>query len=306
MQNIASFAPLFIAIVESGSFTKAARTLNVSKSFLSEQTKLIEKELGVTLLLRTTRNLSLTDAGQRYLEQCKKLASWKTETSELVSSSKTDITGKLSVTCVQAFAEFHMHDVIQNFTQEYPQVKVRLIANNLHSNLLSEDFDLAIRLTENPPEHMVAKKIMDVSYICCTSPKYFETIHQPNNPGDLLNYNCAITPETHNWVFSNDKEEIKQPISGNVVTSSNHIFRELALTGTHIICVPAYVVSHEIKEGSLIRVLGNWTPHTRSLYLIYPQQKQLPLKVRKFIQHLETRAKDIINVQNTLFTRAYI
>ena len=293
MNCIATTAPLFVSVIETGSFTQAAKVLGVSKSYLSEQIKLLEEQANITLLLRTTRNLSPTDAGRIYYEQSKKYLQWRAETEELLVGNAESIKGQLNVTSVQAFAEFQLHDVIKRYTEQYPNINIKLIANNQKSNLLSEDYDVAIRLTETPPNHLVAKKLMDVRYVCCTSPKYFQNRNRPTHPTELKDHNCAITPETQYWTFKKKKEEIKQVVSGSVVTSSNHLFRKLALDGSHIVRIPSYVISHELTEGLLVPILTDWIADTRPLYYIYPKQKETPLKLKKFFQYLTEHVKKL-------------
>ena len=196
-----------------------------------------------------------------------------------------------------------MHQVLKQYQHSYPKVKIKLVASNRQIDIVNEDFDFAIRLTEKPPSHLIAKKILDVSYVCCASPKYFEKHHYPNKPEDLQRHDCAITPETVYWQFSQGETTVKQKISGSVVTSSNHLFRKLALEGSHIVRVPAYVISKELKQGLLIRVLNHWQPDIRSLYLIYAQQKEIPLKMKGFIQCIQDQMQHLNQVQSSIFNR---
>ncbi len=287
MKYLTSTAPLFVSIVECGSFTQAAEQLGVSKSYLSEQVKLLEKELASTLLHRTTRQLSLTDAGQVFYEQSKKLLEWRHDTQQRLAASGSDISGSLNITATQAFAERHLFQVTKHYLQHCPNVRVNIEANNRQSDLFSEGFDLAIRLTDNPPQHLIAKQILEVDYICCASPAYLDANGQAQTPAELTQHNCLTRPEVRAWEFTEQSQTISQTVRGNCTASSNLILRDAAITGLGIIRAPHYVVDQDIYSGKLLPILTAYQASPRPLYLLYSPQKFIPLKLKLYIEHLQ-------------------
>ena len=285
---------VFTAVVEQGSFSGAGRKLALSKSAISKRIDRLESSLGMRLLQRSTRALSLTEAGKMIHERAAQSMALLDEAKNHASHLAEMPQGLIKVTTSVAFGRLLVAPLLSEFLQLYPQIKVQLVLLDRTVDLVDEGFDLAIRLTRVPPELLVAKPLMSIDYVLCASPKYIKS--QPISvPSDLASLNClsyGLQGLSNEWVFQKGKAKEVVKVSGNVVVNSSEIVRDLILEGTGVGLVARYAVSKELSSGKLHELLPAWKPagsFTQTAYAVWKQQTHLPQKTRVFIDFLHSR-----------------
>jgi len=281
----------FAKVVELKSFSAAAAALSTSKSLVSKQVTSLENALGVRLLNRTTRRMSLTEIGAAYYEHCARIAQEIESAEATVTQLQAAPRGVLKITTPMVFAEVHMAPVIHAFLKQYDQVQVDLNATERIVDLVEEGFDLALRITDQPTPTMVARRIAPVRWVTCASPAYLKRHGMPRTPNDLLKHQCLVNPNVamlkSGWHYRVGGRKVAVPVSGNCRVNSSGVLLQMALAGMGIVLFPTYVVGPYVKNGRLKVVLPDCIAHgDMALYAIYMPNRYMQPKVRAFIDHL--------------------
>jgi DNA-binding transcriptional LysR family regulator len=290
MEDMAVFA----LVVEQGSFSGAGRRLNLVKSAVSRRVDRLERGLGVKLLQRSTRALSLTEAGQalhaRAMQSLALLEEARSELSQLSQAPR----GLLRVTASVAFGRLCVAPVLPAFLAAYPEVRVQLALLDRMVDLSEEGYDLALRLTRTPPEHVVARPLMPIRYVVCAAPAYLDG-RAPAHPRELAGLNClsyGAQPQTEEWAFQRGEERAVVKVQGNVMVNSSEVVRDLVLAGVGVGLVARYAVEAELRAGRLVQTLPGWTPAGTfgpTAYALWLPQPHLPPKMRVFVEFLKQR-----------------
>jgi DNA-binding transcriptional LysR family regulator len=281
----------FARVVETRSFSAAARVMNTSKSLVSKQVSQLEDALGVRLLNRTTRSMSLTEIGAAYYEHCLRIAQEIDAAGATVTQLQAEPRGTLKVTAPVIFASLHLAPALQTFLQRHPQVEVELNATDRVVDLVEEGYDLAIRITDRPAPAMVARRIASVRWATCAAPAYLERHGIPQTPKDLARHNCLVYhglhSTSHGWRYGVDGKEVVVPVSGNCRVNNSEVLHNMALSGMGIVLFPTYIVGPDLQSGRLREVLTDHVSYPQSdLYATYLPNRYLQPKVRAFIDHL--------------------
>lgn len=284
---------VYTTVVDQGSFSGAGRLLGLSKSAVSKRVDRLERNLGTKLLQRSTRSLSMTEAGRSIHEKAAQSIALLEEARNQVSNLTETPQGIIKVTTSVAFGKLCIAPLLPEFLKQYPLIKVQLALFDRTVELAEEGFDLAIRLTKTPPELLVAKPLMSIDYVLCASPAYLEgkTITSPN---DLTNFNClsyGYQKLTNEWTFQKDDQTETVKVSGNLVVNSSEVVRDLMLNGVGIGLVARYTVENDLRTGALKEVLPDWTPtgsFNQTAYAIWQPQVQLPSKIRLFVDFMKS------------------
>lgn len=297
MENLAEMMT-FATVVEMQSFSAAAAKLNTSKSLVSKQITTLENALGVRLLNRTTRRMSLTEIGTAYYAHCARIAREIEAAADTVTQLQAVPRGVLRITSPVIFASLHLPAVMESFLRRYEQVQFELDASDRVVDLVEEGYDLAIRITEHPAPGMVARRIAPVHWITCAAPAYLARHGMPRKPEDLSQHQCLVfqgAPALFNeWRYlpntgagAQGGKEVAVRVWGNCRVNTSDVHLRLALQGMGIILFPTYVLGPYVRNGSLKRILPEWiaNPGT-SLYATYMPNRYLQPKVRAFIDHL--------------------
>lgn len=285
---------VFTTVVEQGSLSGAGRKLGLSKSAVSKRVDRLEQALGLRLLQRSTRSLSMTEAGKMIHEPAAQSMALLDEARNHASNVTETPQGLIKVTTSVAFGRLSVAPVLSEFLRLYPQIKVQLVLLDRTVDLVDEGFDLAIRLTRVPPDQLVAKPLMSIEYVLCASPKYIEA-KSINTPDDLASLNClsySLQGLSNEWVFQKDKAKEVVKVTGNILVNSSEIIRDLILEGTGVGLVARYAVAKELDSGKLHELLPAWRPagsFTQTAYAVWKQQTHLPQKTRVFIDFLHSR-----------------
>lgn len=283
---------VFTAVVDHGSFSGAARHLGLSKSAISKRVDRLERNLGVRLLQRSTRSLSMTEAGNAIHQRATQSIALLEDARNHVANLNESPSGLIKLTTSVAFGRLCLTPLLPAFLRTYPDIKVQLVLLDRIVDLAEEGFDLAIRLTRSPPELLVAKPLMHIDYVLCASPRYLKGT-QIKTPNDLMHLNClsyGYQGLSNEWTFQNEAAKESVKVSGNVVVNSSEVIRDLMLAGTGIGLVARYAVAEELHSGKLQQVLPEWCPmgsFTQTAFAIWHPQVHLPPKIRVFVDFLQ-------------------
>ena len=281
----------FAKVVETKSFSEAARVLATSKSLVSKQVSNLESALGVRLLHRTTRRMSLTEIVAAYYEHCVRIAHEIDAAGETVSQLQVEPRGVLRITSPVIFASLHLAPALRTFLLRHEQVEVELNASDRVVDIVDEGYDLAIRITDHPTATMVARKIAPVRWVTCASPEYLKRNGVPGTPQDLNNHQClvyqGIPALRSGWRYRVGNKEVTLQISGRCRVNSSEVLLQMALDGMGIVLFPTYVLGPLLKSGRLKQILPEYVANAdTSLYATYLPNRYMQPKVRAFIDHL--------------------
>ena len=283
----------FVKVVEQGSFARAADRLSVSTSAVSRQVAELEAHLDVRLLNRTTRRLSLTEAGQAFYERCVQLLADLEETESSVRSTAVEPKGTLRVTCGVTFGERYLAPAIAEFAGLHPQVSFDVDLSDRVVDLVEEGFDLAIRIGPVGNQALVSRRIGSTQFVCCASPAYLARHPAPVTPADLEQHAClgyTYAAVTSAWTFeSRDGTRHTPRIVPRHRLNNGRMLAELAAAGLGIVLEPDFIVAPEVRSGRLQRLLTDYQPPRSPIAAVYPSRRHLSAKVRSFVDFLAAR-----------------
>jgi DNA-binding transcriptional LysR family regulator len=290
MDRMASLTA-FVRVVESGGFTAAARRLNLSPTMVSNHVQALEDSLGVRLLNRTTRRVSLTEIGREYYERCSQILQELAEADEVASALQVHPRGRLRLYCQQGLDRF-IAPVATRFLGDYPEVSVDLRTDTM-IDPVQEGFDLAIMPASPPDSTLIRRTLAKWHYLLCCAPAYLETHSPPRRPADLADHNFLLYayslfgPEFH--FIDPAGNPVSARVSGKLVTTSIAVMRTAAAAGLGLWLCPPFIVSDLLASGALVPLLPDYgTPETE-IVALYPHRRQVSTKVRLFLDMLVDR-----------------
>lgn len=287
MDNTFSTIPIFVAVVECGSFSHAAEKLGVTKSAISKRVTQLEDELGIRLLNRTTRKLSLTEAGKRYYDHVSQALSIAQQGIDAVTELQGEPKGKLKITAPMSFGVLYIAPIIAEFLEHFPKVTIDLQLEDQMVDLIEGEFDLAIRIGNLPVSNLVAKRLANCRSILCASPCYIDNNGEPLKPADLIDHNCLVYSYFrggNEWIFEYQRNEFKVIPKGNFVVNNSEAIRRALIEGLGIGQLPTFLVSKDILSGKLTSIMTSYTLPEHAVYAVFPERKHLPHKVRAFME----------------------
>jgi len=293
MQNRLNGMRVFAQVVDAGSFSAAAEKLGMSKSLVSRHVSALEKSLAVKLLNRSTRKLSLTEAGALYYEHCARIVAEALLAEQRLTEAQSEPAGLVKVTATPAFAVRHVLPALPDFYRQYPQIRVQLSCSNRALELGEAGFDLGIRVTFKPAPELVARKLADNRSVLCATPDYLKKHGTPRRIDDLRKHECVLFPPLTSkgaWTFRRDQVKVSVPVAGSVETDEMDAVRAAVAGGMGIGILPLYMVSAALKNGELIPLLRNYQVQPESaIYLVYLPNLTLASRVRALIDFLVAR-----------------
>ncbi|MGD8576616.1 MAG: LysR family transcriptional regulator [Thiohalophilus sp.] len=295
MDNLTD-AAVFCQVVESGSFTAAAERLGLSRSVVSKYISRLEDRLGARLLNRTTRRLSLTEAGQAFFARSQRGLQEIEAAEAEVSSLQTAPRGKLRLNTPMSFGILHIAPVLADFAARYPELSVEMSLDDRQVDLVEEGFDLAIRIAELPDSSLIARRLGPCRHVVCASPDYLARHGTPRIPEDLRHHD-ALTYRYHaspsEWRFiSPEGRYASVPVTGAIEMNNSLAIREAVLRGAGITLIPTFIVGEDIKAGRLQSVLDDYRAQEISIYAVYPERRHLSPKVRAFVEFMQEHLSD--------------
>jgi DNA-binding transcriptional LysR family regulator len=287
---------VFGQVVESGGFSAAARRLGMSVTMVSNHVQALEDRLGVRLLQRTTRRVSLTEIGKAYLERTRPILLDLDEADRIAGALHATPRGPLRIYTTTALVLF-LGPIVSEFTRRHPAVSIDLTAGERMVDLVEEGFDLAVRAAPPLDSSFVVRRLTAWRHVLCCSPGFLKTHPPPKRPSDLARYNCIryqYYPFGDEWRFEDRKgKPVAVKVSGDVVTNSVELLRALTVAGHGINLAASFLVVDDIKAGRLVRLLPQFRPPELSISAIYPHRHHLSTKVRHFIDLLAERFADL-------------
>lgn len=280
----------FVAVCETESLTGAARKLALSPSVVSRQIAALEGRLGARLFHRTTRSISLTDAGSRFLERARRILADLDEAEMVAQDEKAAPRGRLSVTAPVIFGRLHVAPLLARFIERYPQVTLDLHLTDRFVNLVEEGHDLAVRIGHLPDSQLVARRFGETRRALVASPAYLAKAGIPLYPAELANFSIvAFTPvsPSFDWTFADDLEVKVAP---RLIVNNGDAAISWALAGSGIARVLFYQVRDAIRDGRLVEVLQPFAPAPMPIHAVYPTARMLPGKVRAFLDLVAAEA----------------
>jgi len=280
---------VFVQIVESGSLTKAANELNTSLPTVVRTLAALEEHLDIRLMNRTTRKITITEEGQRYLQRCRRIL-YEIEQSELEISAQQKVpSGKLKITASVMYGSTYIAPLVAKFLREHPQITIELILSDKNINLVEEGIDVAVRIGSLEDSNMVAKKVGSVRRMICATPKLLNEIDAINQPKDLGNAPCILfTGLSHgnNWHLHQGEKILSIPVKGplicNNITSALNVVKEGLGLGMFL----SYQVEQELADGELCLVLEEYEPPQLDVNIVYSHAKLMSTRVRYFVDWL--------------------
>lgn len=292
---------VFVRVVDTQGFSAAARVMGLTKSAVSKRINRLEQQLGLRLLQRTTRAMSLTEAGRVLYERAAQGVALLDESARLAAGLVEAPRGTLRVTASVTFGKRCLAPLIPEFLARYPEIELQLTLLDRLVDLVEEGYDVALRLTRTPPEQVVAKALMPVRYRLCAAVDYLKG-QEIKTPADLAGHNClhyGLREFGNEWRFERgdgrDSETARVRVKSNVVVNNSEVVRDLLLAGMGIGLVWNYAVDREIAEGRLVPLLPEWSPvgpFGQTAYALWLPQSHLPPKIRVFVDFLATRLQE--------------
>lgn len=273
---------MFILVAQLGSLARAARELKISSAAVSKQLSRLEQEIGLQLMIRSTRHITLTEVGVNYFEQCLRIIEEVDEASALVSQLKETPQGSLKVVCGRHFGMFYIVPHLKQFLTEFPKIRINLELAERSPDIVAEGIDVLIGMSISASGNAIQKKIASTRYVFCASPAYLKEHGIPEKPKDLLKHRYithSMRKPDNELILRNEVLSLKPYLYVNDVEA----MVKLALDDLGIIMLHSYAASEFLQKGTLIEILPNFLENTIPIYVAYPQRRFLPSKVRCFI-----------------------
>lgn len=284
---------LLAEVVESGSFSSAAKRLNVSKSHVSRHISQLENRLGTQLLHRTTRKISLTETGQAYYQRCREILSSLAEAEQSVMALQSTPRGTLRMTVAGAFGERYIVPAAIQFMQTYPQLRIEVDFSNRNVDLVEEGYDLAIRAGTLSDSSLIARRIANRRLHICGSPEYFARYGKPDSIRGLKHHNCLVG-SVQTWRFrERDGHHLDLRIEGNWRSNNGHALLMAARSGLGLTQLPEFYLQDDLESGRLEAVMQEFQPTDTAVWAVYPSNRHLSPKVQQFVDFLASHFRSI-------------
>lgn len=281
------------AIVDSGTFAAAGDILNMSQSGVSRSIARLEARLGIRLLDRTTRSVSLTDEGRRFYEQVMPLLAGLEEAAASAAQGTTAVRGRLRVNLDPYFSRLILGPRLGAFLESYPQLRVELITTDRLGDLVADGFDLAVRFGQPRPSTLVARKLLDTRMVTIAAPAYLKRYGRPKDPRELekghhvcIQFRDPETGRPYPWEFHKGRKKLVLETSGSLMVNDAGTLYSVCLAGLGMAQVMDLGVGPMIADGRLVEVFPDWPDERFPLYALHPSRHHLPAKTRAFLDFI--------------------
>ncbi|MBU0724414.1 MAG: LysR family transcriptional regulator [Alphaproteobacteria bacterium] len=283
---------VFARVVEAGSFSAAAEKLALSKSAVSKQVARLEDQLGVRLLNRTTRRLSLTEAGELFFARSTEVVAAAEAAEQAVTSLQDKPRGTLRLNSSMSFGQRHLGPAIPEFLFEYPDLSIDMTLTDRFVDLVKEGYDMAIRIGNMPDSSLIQRRLCDMQPLILASPDYLVRRGAPATPVELTQHNClcyAYQATGDEWRFSGPEGVIRVRVSGQMRANNGDVLMEAAIAGMGIVQLPSFICGDAVRDGRLVPILTNYTLPGAAIHAVYPHARHVSTKVRAFVDFLAQR-----------------
>ena len=281
-----------VTVVDVGSFSGAARAMGVSKGLVSQRISQLEDRLGVRLLHRTTRKLSLTELGNLYYQRCKGVVEDLDDVEQAVSEYQQRATGLLKISSPNLLGEMHIVPAIANFLADNPALEIELNFYSRKVDLIEDAYDVVIQVGARTDINVINRPLAKTTFQLVASPRFLNQHGTPEEPRDLKSLRCLIFTEygtSKPWKFVRGDEEISVTGQGRWHSNSGHCLLAAAKDGLGLAYLPDYYVAEDIAAGRLVHVLEDWSGIERDIVAIYQHRRHLLAKVRLFVEFMQDR-----------------
>jgi DNA-binding transcriptional LysR family regulator len=284
------------AVVESGSFVKAAKALGVTQSAVSRAVSKLEARIGIRLFHRTTRTVTLTGEGRQFYEEIAPLINGIENAVTLASGAGTSVKGHLRVNIDPFFSRLLVAPEIGAFLERHPELSLELVTRSLLGDLVSEGFDVGIRFGDPAPSSLVVRKLLDTRILTVAAPRYIERFGRPKKPSDLRHHQClqfrnSATGQPYAWEFHRGRKVVPVKTSSRLMLTDAGTLLGTCVAGFGIAQVMNLGIKSLLDSGKLVDLFPDWPDETFPLYALYPSRMLPPAKLRVFIDFVQTMAK---------------
>lgn len=278
---------VFVRVIAAGSMSTAARDLGLSPAVVSKRIKRLEDKLGTRLLQRTTRQISLTEAGQGFHERVLTVLGGLEEAEAFASGRSSEVNGTLKISASTSFGRMHVAPHLKPFMEAHPDLAIHLVLSDEFTDIVGGGFDLAIRIAELNDSSLVARRLAPVRRVLCASPDYLAEHGTPAALDDLKKHRCLPAHNHESWRLEGPTGPVTLRPEGMLITNSSEVIREAVIAGLGIALRSTWDVGAELKSGKLVQVLPQYeSSRNVALSAVYPSRQFLPAKVRLFIDYL--------------------
>jgi len=280
----------FVAVVEAGSFIRATDGVGLSKPAVSRQVAELENSLGVRLLQRTTRKLSLTTEGEGYYQRCKEIIAAIEEAESEIGHAKGEVRGRLRVGAPQSFGVLHLAPLWGEFLELNPNLTLDITLSDRVVDLIEEGYDIAIRIARMPSSTLISRALATTELVLCASPDYLARRGTPQKPTDIKQHDAItysyLASGTEWQLLTKSGEAINVPTRTRIFANNGDTCRSVAIAGQGIILQPDFMVYEDLRQGTLVRLLPDYKTPMLTIYAVYPTRKMLPPRVRNLVNFL--------------------
>ena len=293
---------VFTRIVETGGLTRAADSLGIPKATATTLIQKLESALGVRLLNRTTRRVTVTPDGAAYYERCISILGMVRETEESLGKQHSTPKGRLRVDVPTLMARSVFVPALPQFFARYPAIELALACSERRADLIEEGIDCAVWSGEIEESNFVARRVGFLYFATCAAPAYISRYGRPEHPDELAGHRCinhfsARTGKIADWVFSKRGARVQASLSGHIALEDENSYVAAAEAGLGIAQIPAFILKDAMERGSLDLVLGDWFPEPSPLYVVYPQHRHLSGRIRVFVDWVAELLADHDGIQ---------
>jgi len=284
----------FVAVARAGGFSAASRELGIPLATISRRVGELESALGVRLLRRSTRQVVVTEAGQRFFAACQRALEDLRDAEEAVSNEDRTPRGELTITAPIAFGRLHLQPVALEFLAAQPQINLRLQLVDRIVNIADEHIDAALRIAHLPDSRLIARTLGSIRVVVCASPAYLKARGAPQRPEDLMQHDCiawSILGPRDTWWFQDSGREQQYPIRTRLATTLAESAVDAATAGLGLVQTTSYQASQAIGDGRLVIVLRRFECAVTPVSLVYARDRLLPLRLRAFVDFAAPRMK---------------
>ncbi|KAF0863711.1 LysR family transcriptional regulator [Pseudomonas sp. LD120] len=290
---------IFVRVVETGSFSEAARQLGSSPSAVSRSISRLEKALATRLLQRTTRKLRLSEGGEEVFKRCSEMLSAARSVMEISGQFTHEAEGVVRVSVPKAVGRFVVHPHMPEFLRRYPKVDVELLHEDRDVDLIDDNVDLAIRITDRPPPGLIGRQLLRIDHLLCATPQYLAQHGTPVHPQELRQHSCIYlgeTPSDARWKFTQGSKAVTVGVRGRYAANHTGVRLDAVMQHLGIGSLPYFTARHALEQGLIVQVLPEWTflaSYHGGAWLLHSPTRYLPPKLRVFIDYLvECLAKE--------------
>ena len=285
----------FVSVATRGSLTAAAIAEGVAPAIMGRRLDGLEERLGVKLLVRTTRRISLTHEGSAFLEDCQRLLADFANAEASVSAGGVKASGHLRITAPAGFGRRHVAPLVPRFRQQHADVTLSLSLSDRVVDMAAEGYDCAVRVGDLPDSSLVSVRLADNRRMCVATPEYLNAHGTPQTPQELSRFDCLVlssdASQTRGWAFRVPKGEGSEVVhvrpNGPMDCSDGQVLHEWCLSGMGIAWRSIWEVERDLQQGRLVEVLANFAAPSNGIYAVFPQRKHLPLRVRLWVDFLK-------------------